>query len=173
MSEHLKTADLPEEAQQFLLGVYERAKVRLEGVIARHGMRPGLSTALAAERIAILDHEIRPVFPALEAAGTSIACAKGCSFCCTLTIDVTPDEAFALVDYLDRELPAETVAAIKARAVAADVRGHGMEPLARHGQQIPCPVLDPETRACLGHAVRPTACQGYLSLDVGTLPGGA
>jgi len=166
MTEPTKTADLPEEARQFLLGVYERAKARLEGVIGRHGMRPGLSAAMAVERIAILDNEIRPVFPALEAAGTAIACAKGCSFCCTLTIDVTPDEVFALVDYLDRELPVETVAAIKARAVAADARGHGMEPLARHRQQIACPVKDPETMACLAHPARPTPCQGYLSLDV-------
>jgi hypothetical protein len=166
MTEQSKTADLPEEAQQFLLGVYERAKARLETVIKRHGMRPGLSAAIAEERIAILDHEIRPVFPALEAAGTAVACAKGCGVCCTLTIDVTPDEAFALIAYLDRTLPADTVAAIKARAVAADARGHGLEPLARHRLRIACPVQDPATMACLGHAARPTPCQGYLSLDV-------
>jgi hypothetical protein len=166
MTEHTKTADLPPEAQAFLQGVYERAKARIETLIARHGMRPGVSAALAAERIAILDAEMRPVFPALEAAGTKVACAKGCAFCCTLTIDVTPDEAFGLVDYLDRTLPAETVAAIKARAVAADARGHGMEPLARHHEKIACPVRDPMTLECLGHAARPAPCQGYLSLDV-------
>ena len=161
-----KTADLPEEAQQFLLGIYERAKKRIEAVIRRHGMRPGLSAALAAERIAILDHEMAPVFPALEQAGTKVACAKGCGVCCTLTIDVTPDETFALVDHLERTLPAETVAEIKARAAAADARGHGLEPLARHRLRIACPVQDPQTMACLGHAARPTPCQGYLSLDL-------
>jgi len=161
-----KTADLPEEAQQFLLGVYERAKARLETLIHQHGMRPGLSAALAAERIAILDHEMAPVFPALEQAGSRVACAKGCGVCCTLTIDVTPDEIFALTDYLARTQSPEGLAAIKARAAAADARGHGMEPLARHRLRIPCPVQDPETMACLGHAARPTPCQGYLSLDV-------
>jgi hypothetical protein len=166
MSEHLKTADLPREAQDFLQGVYERTKARLERLIRRHGLQPGLSAVLATDRIAALDSEMRPVFPALEQAGTPVACAKGCSFCCTLTIDVTPDEAFALVDYLERTQPPETLAAIKARALAADAHGHGMEPLARHRLQIDCPVLDPETRACLGHAVRPTPCQGYLSLDL-------
>lgn len=166
MTDHPKTADLPEEAQQFLLGVYERAKARLEGVIQRHGMRPGLSAVIAAERIAILDSEMRPVFPALDAVGTPVNCARGCGFCCTLTIDVTPDEAFALVDHIERNLSAETVAAIKARAVAGDARGHGMEPLARHRERIACPVQDPATLECLGHAARPTACQGYLSLDV-------
>lgn len=160
------TADLPEEAQQFLLGVYERAKARLEAVIRRHGMRPGVSAAMAAERIAVLEHEMAPVFPALAQAGTKVACAKGCGVCCTLTIDVTPDEAFALVEYLERTQPAETLAAIKARAVAADARGHGMEPLARHRLRIACPVQDPLTMACLGHAARPTPCQGYLSLDL-------
>jgi Fe-S-cluster containining protein len=166
MTEHPKTADLPEEAQQFLLGVYERAKARLEGVIRRHGMRPGLSAAIAEERIAILDSEMRPVFPALELAGTPVNCARGCGVCCTLTIDVTPDEAFALVGYIERTLPAETVAEIKTRALAADARGHGLEPLARHSRKIACPVQDPATMACLGHAARPTPCQGYLSLDV-------
>jgi Fe-S-cluster containining protein len=166
MTGHVKTADLPEEAQQFLLGVYERAKQRIEGLIRRHGMRPGLSAAMAKERIAILDHEMRPVFPALERVGTPVACAKGCGVCCTLTIDVTPDEAFALVDHLERNQPPETVAAIKARAAAADARGHGMEPLARHRLQIACPVQDPVTMECLGHAARPTPCQGYLSLDL-------
>jgi hypothetical protein len=166
VTDHPKTEDLPEEAQQFLLGVYERAKARLEGVIRRHGMRPGLSAAIAGERIAILDSEMRPVFPALEAVGTPVNCARGCGVCCTLTIDVTPDEAFALVGHIEQTLPAETVAEIKARALAADARGHGLEPLARHRQQIACPVQDPATMACLGHAARPTPCQGYLSLDV-------
>lgn len=166
MTEHLKTADLPDEAQQFLRGVYERSKKRLEALIQCYGMRPGLSVAVAEERLAILDSEMRPVFPALEAAGSKVACAKGCGVCCTLTIDVTPDEAFALVDYLERNLPADTVAEIKARAAAADARGHGMEPLARHRLRIACPVQDPVTMACLGHAARPTPCQGYLSLDV-------
>jgi len=166
VTEHAKTEDLPKEAQQFLLGAYERAKARLEAVIRQHGMRPGLSAAVAEERIAILDQEMRPVFPALEQAGTPVACAKGCGVCCTLTIDVTPDEVFALVDHLERNLPAHRVAAIKARAIAADARGHGMEPLARHRLQIACPVQDPETMECLGHAARPTPCQGYLSLNL-------
>jgi hypothetical protein len=165
VTEQPKIADLPEEAQQFLLGVYERAKARLERVVRYHGMRPGLSAAIAAERIAILDSEMRPVFPALEAMGTPVNCTRGCGVCCTLTIDVTPDEAFALVEYIET-LPAGTVAEIKARALAADARGHGLEPLARHRQQIACPVQDPATLACLGHAARPTPCQGYLSLDV-------
>jgi Fe-S-cluster containining protein len=166
MTETPKTADLPEEAQQFLLGVYERTKARLEGVIGRHGMRPGLSAAMAAERIAALDYEMAPVYPALERAGSRIACAKGCGVCCTLTIDVTPDEVFALVEHLERTQPAETLAAIKARAAAADARGHGLEPLARHNLKIACPVQDPATMECLGHAARPTPCQGYLSLDL-------
>jgi len=58
------------------------------------------------------------------------------------------------------------VAAIKARALAADARGHGMEPLARHREKIACPVQDSATMECLGHAARPTPCQGYLSLDL-------
>jgi hypothetical protein len=166
LTNSLKIADLPEAAQEFLRAAYERAKTRLDDVIAEHGLRPGLSSAIASERIAILDEEMAPVFPAMDQAGTPVACAKGCGVCCTLTIDVTPDEVFALIDQLERNLPAATLAVIKSRAIAADARGHGMEPLARHRERIFCPVLDPESWACLGHEARPTPCQGYLSLDV-------
>ena len=159
-------ADLPEQHREYLRGVYERTKARLDAVVAAHGVKPGLARVVATERIAILDEEMAPVFAGMAAKGTPVACAKGCACCCTTTVPVSPDEIFALVDYLEASLPADTWAAVQTRARANDGRGHGMASVERHQLRMFCPVLDPASGACLGHAARPVACQGYLSLDL-------
>lgn len=125
-----------------------------------------MSGALAARRIALMDAEMAPVFSAMAGSATPVACAKGCGSCCTLTVEVSADELFALVDYLDQSLDAAALEALKARAAANDAVGHGLEPLARHRKRLVCPVQDPETKACLGHAARPNPCQGYISVSL-------
>ncbi len=166
MSGEIRIADLSEAERAWLQEFYEHSRAALEQVIRGHGLRAGLSAALARERIAILDRQLDALGTAMVRAGTPVACAKGCAFCCTLTIDVSPDEVFAIAAYLEAQLAPDSLAALKERAVAADARGHGLAPLDRHRLRLFCPVMDPATRACLAHAVRPNPCQGYLSLDV-------
>ncbi len=156
----------PPEIHDFLRELYRRAADAFRAVVAQHGMRPGLSLVLARERIWVLDAAMQPVTEAMARAGTPVACARGCGCCCTLTIQATPDEVFALKDELERSLSPAALAALKARAVAADARGHGLTPLARHRLKLFCPVLDPATQECLGHAARPSGCQAYLSLNL-------
>jgi hypothetical protein len=162
----INVGDMPEADQAYLRKVYETTETRLSAIVEQHGMRPGLSTRIARARIAVLGAAAQPIYGAMAAAGTPVACAKGCGCCCTLTIDVTPDELFALNDYLESNLAPEDFAALKARAHANDARGHGLPPIDRHRLKMPCPVQDPETMACLGHPARPNPCQGYLSLDL-------
>jgi Fe-S-cluster containining protein len=143
---------------------HERIGAALRAVVARHGAKPGLSREIAAARIALMEAEMAPLYSAMETAGTPVACARGCGCCCTLTVDVSPDEVFALIDYLERTLDPEALADLKARARERDAAGHGLEPLTRHRKRLVCPVQDPETKACLGHPARPNPCQGYVSL---------
>lgn len=166
MSKPASITDLPLPFQEYLQGVYERARAPLEAVIADHGPTPGLSAAVAIERVGRLDAELAPVFELVASGGATIACRQGCAYCCTHTIDVTPDEVFALVDHLARTLTPAALAAVEARAAAADAVLHGLPPVERHRRRIFCPVLDPATSSCLGHPVRPNACQAYLSVDL-------
>jgi Fe-S-cluster containining protein len=166
MSQPASITDLPQSFQDYLHGVYERAHRPFEAAIARHGMVPGLSAALAAERVAVLGAELAPVADLVATGGGVIACRQGCAFCCSHTIDVTPDEVFALVDFLANTLEPSALAGVKARAAAADAALSGLPPVERHRRQVFCPVLDPDTHSCLGHAVRPNACQAYLSVDL-------
>lgn len=166
MAKPVSIVDLPPAFQDYLNGVYARADARLGAVIAAHGMVPGLSAALAAERVAVLEAELAPVADLVAAGGGEIACRKGCGFCCTPTVDVTPDEAFAVVEYLARHLDARQLGAVMARAAAADAVLHGLPPVERHAKRIFCPVMDPDTVSCLAHPARPNACQAYLSVDL-------
>jgi hypothetical protein len=158
--------EYPEEVQLFLTDLYQRAEARFRAEVERHGMRPGLSLAIAEARIACLDEAMQPVVEAMAKAATPVACARGCGCCCTLTIQASPDEVFALQAGLARDLTAEALAALQARALAADDQGHGVAPLARHRLRIFCPVLDPASHDCLGHRARPSGCQAYLSLSL-------
>lgn len=166
MDQKIRIADLPADARAYLEAAYHRVKAGLQQVIDEHGARPGLSLALARRRIALMDAEMAPVFAAMAESPTPIACAKGCGSCCTLTVEVSADELFALIDHLQRTLDPPALEALKARALANDAVGHGLEPLQRHRKRLLCPVQDPITRACLGHAARPNPCQGYVSVSL-------
>ncbi len=158
--------DLPAADRAYFRAVYEQAEARFTEIVVAHGIRPGLSRALAAARVALLDEHLAPVHAMMADAGTPIVCGKGCAWCCSTTVEATPDEVFALIDHLERTLDPAALAALRERARAGDRQGHGLASIERHKLRLFCPVLDPESRACLGHAVRPAPCQGYLSLDL-------
>ena len=166
MAKPVSIVDLPPAFQDYLNGVHARADARIGDTIAQHGMVAGLSSALAVERVAVLAAELAPVAELVAGGGGEIACRKGCGFCCSHTVDVTPDEAFAVADYLAAQLDAADLAAVKARAAAADAALQGLSPVERHARRIFCPVMDPATVSCLAHPVRPNACQAYLSVDL-------
>jgi hypothetical protein len=158
-------ADLPEADQQLLIDAHFRARAAIEDALDSHGAEPGLGTAIAHARLAFLDAELQPVLAAMTRKGTPVDCRRGCCSCCTLMVEVTPDEVFALVDHLTATLDAVALAELKARAAEVERRGRGLSSEHRHQLRLFCPVLDRATGACLGHPVRPTPCQGYLSLD--------
>jgi hypothetical protein len=161
-----RTADLPPELQAYFRALYEEAEAAFGGVVARHGLRTGLSREIAAARIALLDRHLGPIGPAMDALGTPVACRKGCYHCCSKSVETTPDEVFALIDHLASRLSPEAFDQIRHRAIEADRIGHGVASLERHRLKLFCPVLDPSEGACLGHTARPAACQGYLSLSL-------
>jgi len=159
------SVSLSEADQRWLIDVHSRARAVVKGALDEHGCAPGLSSAIVRARIAFFDRELEPVTAAVERAGTPIDCRRGCSSCCTLMVEITPDEVFALTAELEASLDAETLADIKQRAKEVDRRGRDLPPWERFLLRLFCPVLDRASGACRGHAARPAACQGYLSLD--------
>ena len=90
--------------------------------------------------------------------GVRFACAKGCSYCCSLEVNSYPQETFRIA----RELSGRA----DVQAVVAKLSEHAERnpPGTDRLQREPCPLL--VDQACSIYDVRPLACRKCVSLDV-------
>ena len=92
----------------------------------------------------------------------SIACGKGCSYCCHGFVGILPAEAFRLADAVRAgKSGALDVAAVRARAVPL----RGLGPDERIGRKLPCPLLG-DGGLCSVYADRPLVCRQATSLSL-------
>jgi Fe-S-cluster containining protein len=92
-----------------------------------------------------------------------IACAKGCAFCCHVSVTATAPEIFLVANTL-REQHRGDFDALLTRVRAADERTRGMTSMERAQQKIPCALL--EQNMCSVYEARPGACRGFTSTKV-------
>jgi hypothetical protein len=94
-----------------------------------------------------------------------VDCTRGCSFCCSLPVHVTPPEAFALAEWLRRSFtPAKLALAIeRLRDNAARTRALGAE--GRQRANLPCALLG-DDGACTAYEGRPAQCRRFHSTRV-------
>lgn len=87
-------------------------------------------------------------------------CKPGCSYCCTLRIEVVAPEVFLLAHHLS-QLPEPDFATLihKLKAHAPKATGVRMEDFF-----LQCPLL--EDGKCSVYSVRPVMCRKYFSMDV-------
>jgi hypothetical protein len=102
---------------------------------------------------------------AMKSLGAPIACRAGCSYCCHVRVDVLAHEAIALVRYLKSQIPEEQAQAIAARVGANACRLATMTPDQHNAARVQCAFL--VAGRCSAYPVRPLACAGFHSLDVG------
>jgi len=74
-------------------------------------------------------------------------CARGCSFCCYMNVDVTEVEASYIAEYTKRPLN-ENIN----NSVHADISKYS---------GVPCPFLDIHNGSCTIYDFRPTVCRMY------------
>ena len=89
-----------------------------------------------------------------------IECAKGCTFCCHVTVAATAPEIFLVANHI-REHHKEEFNAILERVRAADQKTRGLSSYERAVKQIPCALL--KEGACTVYGVRPGPCRGFTS----------
>lgn len=100
----------------------------------------------------------------LNASAAHIDCEAGCSFCCYYHVLVTPAEAFALAQFIENSEPA-TRDALKTRVAATAARVAPLSQIEYIQMNVPCAFL--ENGQCTVYPVRPSACRGFHSRDVG------
>jgi Fe-S-cluster containining protein len=94
-----------------------------------------------------------------------LACAKGCSSCCSLRVTATAPEIFLLAQYVRRieAGPAGATIGLTRQIALADRATQGLGEAERMALRRPCPFI--VRGVCVVHPVRPLACRGHASFD--------
>jgi Fe-S-cluster containining protein len=127
----------------------------------REALERGGDPIAIAERVAGILDELTARWLTLEVAGEARpACARGCSHCCYVRVEMTAPEVFLLARYLRSRPDRERDARIEATAR----RLEGTSGRAHHLAQVRCALLG-EDGACLAYPARPLACRRAHSTD--------
>ncbi len=110
-----------------------------------------------------LAREIDDAFAAAKRAGTQVACAAGCDFCCHLRVSVFEHEAVAVLHHLRTRLAHADVSAVERRIVANAARIDGMTVAEHYAVRMPCALL--VDGRCCAYEARPSACAAHHSLS--------
>ncbi|CAN5369840.1 hypothetical protein BH23VER1_BH23VER1_22930 [soil metagenome] len=94
-------------------------------------------------------------------AETTIDCRAGCSFCCSLRIDVRAHEVFLLARFLKATRSKDEVEAIRQAAEGVREQVQEMTDAQRNASTIPCVLLS--DGRCSVYEARPAACRRYFS----------
>lgn len=111
-----------------------------------------------ATQVGTLTDEFLATDPTGPAVRKSIACAKGCSFCCHANIEVTIIEAIAVAQRV------ATDPGLSESVLTIAPKVDGIPPWMRYDLRIPCPLL--RDGACSIYDVRPRVCRAHVSYDV-------
>jgi Fe-S-cluster containining protein len=96
-----------------------------------------------------------------------VACAKGCSYCCSLRMHVQPHETFTLAAWLRRTFEPERLAAVIERLRSNVARTDAIGEEARKRTNLPCALLG-DDGACTAYEARPAQCRRYHSTRLET-----
>lgn len=100
----------------------------------------------------------------VRAKGTpTLACQKGCSFCCRLNVSLTRAERLLLLEHLKASRTCDQLAEIGRRARAHQVALRNILPGTPPPGRPACPLL--EDGACSVYETRPLHCRGANSRD--------
>jgi len=97
--------------------------------------------------------------------GVKVACTRGCSYCCSLQVEVQPHETFTLAQWLKRHFSPERLAAVTVKLRDNAAKTHAMGADARKRSNIACALLG-DDGACTAYEARPAQCRRFHSVDV-------
>jgi hypothetical protein len=110
-----------------------------------------------------LAREIDDAFASAKRAGTPVACAAGCDFCCHLRVGVFEHEAVAVLHHLRTRLPQADAAAAERRILANAAQIDAMTVAQHYAARMPCALL--VDGRCCAYEARPSACAAHHSLS--------
>jgi len=94
-----------------------------------------------------------------------IECAKGCAFCCHVSVMALAPEIFLVANHTRQEYKNEADGVLE-RISAADRDTRGLTSFERATRKLPCGLL--RDNYCTVYSARPSACRGFTSTSVRT-----
>ena len=95
-----------------------------------------------------------------------LACARGCSYCCHLRVQIRPHDAFVLSKHVQTQFSPEQRALTVMRIEENLKRIASLTPEQHIRAGIPCALL--EEGVCSAYEARPATCRKYYSVSVET-----
>ncbi len=92
-----------------------------------------------------------------------IECAKGCAFCCHVSVTALAPEIFLVASHIRQEYKNEADSILE-RVRAADRNTRGLSSFERATRRLPCGLL--RDNCCTVYSARPSACRGLTSTSV-------
>lgn len=92
----------------------------------------------------------------------TVACKRGCSYCCQVHVAVTAPEVLTIAEHI-KTLPNYPEIREHIRQTAAKIKGK--DETQRKNEKIPCALLATDG-SCSVYPLRPFVCRGWTSMDV-------
>jgi Fe-S-cluster containining protein len=94
---------------------------------------------------------------------STLACKSGCAWCCHFPVDVRAVEAFAIAEFMERELAADERHRVEEELFANALTLTGMSELQRMQRNHKCAFL--QNDRCSIYSARPQTCRNYHATD--------
>jgi len=94
---------------------------------------------------------------------STLACKNGCYWCCYFSVDVRPAEVFAILEFMEQQLPLQEQARVREEIDANSQVLKNLSDHERAGKDIKCPFL--AAGRCTIYAARPQTCRNYHATD--------
>jgi Fe-S-cluster containining protein len=98
----------------------------------------------------------------LAGLAVKVACTRGCSFCCSLQVQVQPHETFTLAAWLRRHFAPERLAQVTQRLRDNAQKTRAMGDEQRKRSNLACALLG-DDGACTAYEARPAQCRRFHS----------
>jgi len=95
----------------------------------------------------------------------TIACSKGCAYCCGTQIMATVPEVLRLAKWINENFSTEEIQALRQRLAAFNAKVRAIKESGGPRPPIDCAILMDDS--CSAHPGRPIACRGANSVNVG------
>lgn len=114
---------------------------------------------LQAVKLSIMDTAQKANIRRLNVLRDESSCRAGCSACCSRMVHITVAEAIILREHL---LSTNEWADVRVLATEQTAISRNVHPLAWLEMNIPCPILNRDTKMCRAYPVRPPVCSTHF-----------